>query len=283
MAKKSKTKAPKKAKAKKTEANKLAPFDKYHYYLKSVQSPKDDVEFYEKAYHHFNAGKIPVSLREDFCAAFANSCAWVEMDDVKHAFALDIDPEPLDYGRDNYMAKLTADEQERMHVKEMDVLADDAPEADIIAATNFSYFFFKKRQELLHYLTQCHKKLNKGGVMIMDIFGGSDCYEANEHETEYDDYSYFWDQNELNPITNEVTFAIHFKRKGEKKRVNVFTYDWRFWSIAEVRDILEEAGFSQSVVYWEGTDEDGEGNGEFEISTSGEECESWIAYIVGKK
>lgn len=277
-------KSPKnKSKAKAKTTKKLEPFDKYYYYLKSVQSPDDDVEFYEKTYHHFNAGKEPISLREDFCAAFANSCAWVKMSADKQAYALDIDPEPLEYGKENYKSQLTADQQSRLKVMEKDVLADDAPSADIIAATNFSYFFFKKRAELVNYLRECHKKLNKGGVVIMDIFGGTDCHEANEHETEYDDYSYFWDQDEVNPITNEVNFAIHFKRDGEKKRVNVFTYQWRFWSIAEVRDIMDEVGFSQSVVYWEGTDEDGEGNGEFEISTTGEECESWIAYIVGKK
>ena len=55
------------------------------------------------------------------------------------------------------------------------------------------------------------------------------------------------------------------------------------WSIPEIRELLEEAGFKSSVVYWEGTDKDGDGDGEFYQVTEGEECESWIAYIVGVK
>ena len=43
----------------------------------------------------------------------------------------------------------------------------------------------------------------------MDIFGGSECYEANEEETEHDDFSYFWDQDSYDPVTNEAMFYIH--------------------------------------------------------------------------
>ena len=107
--------------------------------------------------------------------------------------------------------------------------------------------------------------------------------EPNEHETEHDDFSYFWDQDTYNPVTHEAMFYIHFKRRGEKKREKVFTYDWRLWGIAELKDILEEVGFSKSLVYWEGTDEDGDGNGEFTVTEEGEDCESWVAYIVGIK
>ena len=55
------------------------------------------------------------------------------------------------------------------------------------------------------------------------------------------------------------------------------------WGIAEIRDVLDDAGFSKTYVYWEGTDSDGEGNGEFTLTEEGEECESWVAYIVGAK
>jgi hypothetical protein len=36
-------------------------------------------------------------------------------------------------------------------------------------------------------------------------------------------------------------------------------------------------------VYWEGEDDDGEGNGEFTESASGEPDPAWIAYIVAEK
>ena len=106
---------------------------------------------------------------------------------------------------------------------------------------------------------------------------------AAGEETEHEDnnFSYFWDQENYDPITNHAMFHIHFRRHGEAKRKKVFSYDWRLWSIPELRDLLLEAGFSSVKVYWEGTDTEGEGDGEFTEAKVGEECESWIAYIVG--
>ena len=155
--------------------------------------------------------------------------------------------------------------------------------ADIIAALNFSYFGFKKRSELLEYFKASYQALSEQGVLILDCFGGPSCMEPNIHETEFEDFSYYWDQDSYNPLTNEAQFYIHFKRRGEAKREKVFSYDWRLWSLAELQDLAEEAGFNRSHIYWEGTDEDGEGNGEFEKTTSGEICEAWVAYLVAEK
>ena len=59
----------------------------------------------------------------------------------------------------------------------------------------------------------------------------------------------------------------------------VFSYDWRMWSIGEIKDALYDAGFSDVNVYWEGTDEDGSGDGEFYRASTEENCESWVTYI----
>ena len=48
----------------------------------------------------------------------------------------------------------------------------------------------------------------------------------------------------------------------------------------EIKDILNEAGFSKTFVYMEGFDKDGEGTGTFRKRTRGDECETWIAYLV---
>jgi hypothetical protein len=119
----------------------------------------------------------------------------------------------------------------------------------------------------------------------MDCFGGSECYEANEEETDHEDdgFSYFWDQDSYNPITNEAQFYIHFQRDGETKREKVFSYDWRLWSIPELRDILTDVGFKKTTIYWEGTDENGEGDGVYTPTEQGEDCESWVAYIIASK
>ena len=257
-------------------------FDKYAYYQKAVQSPDSDAEFLQKIYTEINE-KPGQHMREDFCAAFALCCEWVKLDAANRATGIDLDPEPVAYGRENYLSALTAEQQSRVELLEADVISTELPKADIISALNFSYFGLKERPMLLDYFKSCLATLNDDGILVLDSFGGSDCMEPNEHETEHDDFSYFWDQDSYHPLTNEAMFYIHFKRKGEAKREKVFTYDWRLWSIAEITDLLAEAGFSSSHIYWEGTDEDGDGNGEFERTTEGELCEAYVAYIVGCK
>lgn len=258
------------------------PFDKYEYYLRSVQSPEADVEFMHDTYREIRKKK-PKVLREDFCAAFANCCTWVQQGSNYKAYGIDIDQEPIEYGFKNYFTKNTPSQQKRIYILRRNVLETGLPKADIACALNFSYFCFKERTTLLKYFRNTYRSLNKDGIFVLDCLGGKDCQEQNEEETEFDGFSYFWDQGFMDPITHNCKFAIHFKRKGEKKRRNVFTYDWRMWTIPEICDLLSEAGFKNPTVYWEGTTRSGEGNGVFKPATKGEECESWVAYIVGSK
>ena len=264
--------------------SKREPFDKYRYYRLAVQSPETDVCFFRDRYCELNNGRQPQILREDFCATFSLCCEWVKLGNNYHAVGVDIATEPLDYGRQHYLSKMTAAQRTRVTVHQTDVLNAPA-KADIICAVNFSYFYFKERTKLKKYLSRCLKTLRRRGLLILDCFGGSKCYEANEEETEDEelDYSYFWDQDNFDPITNHARFYIHFQRHGEAKRTKVFTYDWRMWSLAEINDLLQEVGFKKPLFYWEGTDDEGEGNGIFSPITQGEECEAWICYIIAQK
>jgi len=62
-----------------------------------------------------------------------------------------------------------------------------------------------------------------------------------------------------------------------------FTYEWRLWTAPEILEVLAEAGFTKSKIYWEGSDEDGDGNGVFTPEDKGEADLAWIAYIVAEK
>ena len=53
-------------------------FDKYKYYLDSVQSPDTDVEFIRSCYREARK-RDPVTLREDFCGTFMISCEWAKL------------------------------------------------------------------------------------------------------------------------------------------------------------------------------------------------------------
>jgi SAM-dependent methyltransferase len=255
-------------------------FDKYDYYFRSVQGPETDVEFIRDTYKQLR-GKLPRTLREDFCGTYAISCEWAKLDKRFDAIGVDLDPEPIAYGTAHYWAKLPAGTRERVKVLQADVRDPQLPKADAIAAMNFSHYIFKERAALLAYFRNCRQTLRPGGILLADCFGGSRCQEENEEETVHRNFSYFWDQVSFDPITNHALFYIHFKPKGQKKIERVFEYDWRMWSIPELREIMAEAGFAKTYVYWEGTTKKGKGDGVFKQAEIGEECEAWIAYVVG--
>lgn len=258
-------------------------FDKYDLYFKAVQSPETDVEFFQKVYRELKK-KSPRTMREDFCGTFALSCAWAQANKNHQAIGVDFDPEPLEYGRRKFQMRRMSDTQtKRVQLHEMNVLTGKLPPADISVAMNFSYFVFLSRETLKKYFANVFKSTKPGGLFILDTFGGQLCYSANEENTKLKGFTYYWDQQGFDPVSNRAMFYIHFKVKGQKKRERVFKYDWRMWSIPELREILSEVGFKRTHVYWEGTTAKGEGDGVFSRTEKGEACDSWIAYVVAEK
>ena len=254
-------------------------FDKYFYYRESVQSPEEDVRFFARIYKSFN-GRGPQILREDFCGTFSISVAWVKSEKSRRAVAIDADSAPLSYGRDQYLSRLNPSQKNRLTVIQNDVLHLSLPPADIISVSNFSYYVFKERGKLLEYFKSARRKLKKSGLFIIDAFGGSETEGPNEESVKCDGWTYYWDQADFDPVTNRARFHIHFKRGGEKKRMRQFTYDWRLWSLPELKDILADAGFSQTHIYWEKADKKGEGTGAFRKAVRGEPCDAYVAYLI---
>jgi hypothetical protein len=259
-------------------------FDKYAYYLKSVQSPDTDVLFLRDVYKELR-GKRPTVLREDFCGTFSILCEWVKLHPSYLGVGIDLDHEPTDYGKTHHLARLKPAQQKNVQIYNENVLSKKLAKADIIVAMNFSYFIFKTRSSMKEYFSNAFSCLNEGGLFIVDCFGGPACQEPNVEKVVHKGFSYFWDQESFDAITHHAVFHIHFKIKGEgRKRKNVFSYDWRMWSIPELRDIMEEVGFRRTHVYWEGTTKSGDGNGEFtRAEVTNENCDAWVAYIVGEK
>jgi hypothetical protein len=115
-------------------------------------------------------------------------------------------------------------------------------------------------------------------MFAIDLFGGTEARQSLVEETEHANHSYFWDCDSYNPLTNECLYYIHFK-VGKKKYKRVFTYDWRHWTMPELVEIMEDAGFREIQTYWEGEDGDGGGDGKFFRTNKAENCESWVSYI----
>ena len=258
-------------------------FDKYYYYEKSVQNPENEISFFNEKFEELR-GTEPKTLREDFCGTGAITCSWVKQGSDYKSWGIDLDPEPVEYGKANHLASLSEEEQSRVTYLLENVLNATTPKVDICFAFNFSYFIFKKRKELLEYFKAARETLNDGGVFFIDLFGGPDSQTVMTDTIQHEGFKYFWECQMFNPMTNNCRFAIHFKRKGEQKRKDVFVYEWRMWFMSELRDLLEEAGFTKTVAYWEEDDEDDDGgSGEFYATDEAENCDAWVTYIAALK
>lgn len=262
---------------------KSKPFDKYAYYLKAVQTPAEDVQFFDLVFKESFPKKKPTLFREDFCGTFALACEWAKLRKENKSIGIDLDPEPLDYGKAHNLTALSPDQQKRVQLVKGDVLSRGLPKADIIAALNFSFYIFKERKQMLSYFRNCYDSLKRPGILLIDCFGGSSTLDVNEDRTDHGDFIYYWEQAKFNPITFHSQFYIHFRLPGEKKREKVFSYDWRLWTLPELQDLLLEAGFAKVHVYWEGTTRKGEGDGIFRRTESGDDAEGWIAYLAAEK
>lgn len=251
-------------------------------YEESVQNVEHEVEFLQETFKTIR-GRTAHLFREDFCGTASAACQWVRQGEDFQAIGVDIDPSVLDWGRENRLGRLTAAEQARVSLLESDVRTAATPKVDILAAFNFSYFIFQEREQMLQYLRTVHAALKDDGVLFLDLFGGPEAHEETKEKTKFDNFTYVWDQAKFHPVTHFMRCFIHFKFPDGSRIKKAFKYEWRLWSAPEIRDLLIDAGFHNPTVYWEGEDEDGEGNGVFTPDGKGEADLAWIAYIVAEK
>ena len=261
--------------------------DKFQCYQQSVQSPDHEIEFFEQAYRDV-FGRRPLSLREDFCGTFAVCCEWVASHKKRTAIGVDLCEETLEWGRNNNLTILNPGEQKRVRLLNQDVRKVNRPQVDILAAQNFSFWIFKTRAEVVEYFKIARSNLKSEGIMILDMMGGGECYEEGHVDKRTikkgkKGFKYHWEQATFNPVNADVSFYIHFKFNDGSKLKRAFEYHWRFWTIPEVREMLEEAGFSETHVYWEIEDEDGEETGEWERREVSSSDPSWVNYVVAIK
>ncbi|MBS1958522.1 MAG: class I SAM-dependent methyltransferase [Bdellovibrionales bacterium] len=262
-------------------------FDKYAYYQLAVQSPEDHVHIFERMFYELR-GRQGLSLREDFCGTGLISCEWVKSNPKRTAVGLDLDLEPLEYGRKNHINKLPSSVRRRVKTVKQNVMKVTRQKFDFIGAGNFSFFVFKDRHTLLQYFKAALKSLNREGIFALELAGGPGFIVSEREQRTYRDKKlgkcvYYWDQKDFDPVTHYGMYAIHFKTEDGVMHRDCFTYDWRVWTIPELKEAMLEAGFKAVHVYWESADERGEGTGEFLRSDSGENDYSWIAFVVGTK
>ena len=269
--------------------------DRHVLYELAVQNVESEIDFVDDEYKRLR-GRRASRMREDFCGTANTACEWVRRRPDNTAVGLDLDAPTLEWGRIHNVGLLKPAQRGRVTLLERNVLepGGEGSGADIVLAMNFSYWIFQQRTTMLEYFRSVRESLAEGGVFFLDHYGGPESMEEtrDKRRIEPEDgpykgkkwrFTYVWDQHKYNPITGEMECHIHFEFPDGTKMRRAFTYVWRLWSLQEIQDCLRDAGFSRVTVYWEGTDDDGEGDGVFAPAMWGETCPAFVTYISAEK
>eukprot|EP00850_Spirogloea_muscicola_P002653 SM000010S04291 [mRNA] locus=s10:731897:733900:- [translate_table: standard] len=170
--------------------------------------------------------------------------------------------------------------------------------ADITCAFNFSICCLHSRQDLLKYFCLVRSGLSpNGGVFALDLYGGTSSECALKLKRPFGDFTvsgqYTWEQEAFDALTRMTRISIHFHLiKSKRVMRRAFTYQWRLWTLPEVKECLLEAGFKQ-VHFWMKDMPDLQGREAIEerldadVTTRYVEVEhfeqrdAWNAYVVG--
>jgi SAM-dependent methyltransferase len=257
--------------------------DRHLLYQWSVQNPEFEVGFMDKVYKRLNKSR-PLVLREDFCGTALAAKEWVESHPERQAIGLDLDEETLEWGRKNNVDNL-GPHASRVDLRLEDVRTTTTPLADVVCALNFSYYLFSEFRELVSYFRHVRQSLKPGGIVFLDTYGGWESQqvkvEPRKVEGPEGNFTYIWDQAEYNPVDNMALCHIHFKFPDGKKWKKAFTYHWRLYTPAEVRDALLEAGFRHVESLWDHED-DSEEDDDYRRTRKIANAPAWITYVVGQ-
>ena len=256
--------------------------DPHALYQLAVQSPIPDIEFFERAYREIR-GERPLALREDFCGTAYLSTEWAKSHPQRSAVGVDVDDATLSWGKEHNVGSLPPGTRARVRLLSGDVRVVESPASDITCAMNFSHCVFKRRAELKTYFERVYERLAPDGVFICELYGGTEAIVEIEEERTVENFVMSWDQEAYNPITHETLCHINFKFPDGSRLDRAFSYDWRLWTVPETRELLDEAGFAESRVFWEQVGEEGEGTGEYERTEVEENQETWLVYVVAAR
>jgi len=267
---------------KKTRVTMAERADRHRLYQEAVQCVEAEIDFVDETFKALSNRKGQL-LREDFCGTANTACEWIRRRKKNRAIGVDLDAEVLQWGKEHNVAKLGRSGK-RVTLLNANVLDVQCEPVDIVLAMNFSYWLFKDRAQLRRYFRHVYEGLVDDGVFFLDAYGGSEAYTEMRERTKCDGFTYVWDQASFDPITGNFVCHIHFRFPDGSRINKAFSYDWRLWTLPEIRELLEEAGFRNVTVYWQGTDEEtGEGDGDFEPAEHGEADPAWIVYISAQR
>ena len=259
--------------------------DRHQLYELSVQYAVSEIDFVDDTFKQLR-GRRATLLREDFCGTANVCCEWVRRRKTNRAIGVDIDKEVMDWGAENNLATLSLGQRNRVDLYQADVLTVNTEAPEIVSAMNFSYWLFKERQQLKRYFQRVREVLADDGILFLDAYGGYDSFREIVEEREIEEgggFTYIWEQEKYNPVDNGLICHIDFAFPDGSRLDRAFSYDWRLWTLPEVRELLQEVGFRRVTIYWQGWDEDGEPDGIFKPAEQADADAGWICYLSAEK
>jgi hypothetical protein len=133
------------------------------------------------------------------------------------------------------------------------------------------------------YFAKAREMLAEDGIFVLDAWGGWASLQLDVETRKLDGFVYEWEVSHHDPLNNDVVCHIHFSFADGSRIDRAFTYRWRWWSVAELRELLVEAGFSRVHALWERVNEDGEGTGAWFEPRHAEDQELWWTFLVAER
>jgi len=268
--------------------------DRHALYEVAVQGVDWDLDFLERVWRRRNPSREPRLFREDFCSTAALATAWAQRGRERHAWAVDLDPEPLAWAR-THRLPFVREAASRVTLVRGDVRVPRKPAVDVACALNFSWWVFHERADLVRYLRAARAGLKPGGVLVLNLFGGTkaECTLSERTRKRAENapdgtmlpaFTYVWEHASYDAVKRRLVAHIHFELRDGRKVPHAFTYDWRMYTLPELRDAMLEAGYRDVEVWSEGWDARAKrGNGTLYRRAKLDNDDSWIAYAVGTR
>ena len=127
-----------------------------------MQSPEEESAFIDRVFRSLR-GRTPTLLREDFCGTHFLSATWANRRRQNRSIGFDLHRPTVAWGRARRATQLTAEQLSRVDIRIGDVRTARSGPVDAIAAFNFSYYLFKRREELVGYLRHARTQLKRDG------------------------------------------------------------------------------------------------------------------------
>ena len=265
-------------------------------YRRAVQHPQAEAEFLYKAYLHYHRGTAPLLLREDFAGTCAIASAWVGMDNEHQAMAVELHGPTTRWAQREAYNEL-GERADDLHIVQADVMDMVSPKVDITCALNFSTFIYHDRASLKQYFKAARRGLRPGGVLVIDAYGGPGAMLTGTQTREVPAYDptgrvdeqlagmmYHWEQRSFDPVTHRTECRIHFDLADGTRVDSAFIYRWRLWTIPELVELMQEAGFSRAEAWCDAYDPHSDtSDGAYRPIKKMPARRDWIAYVIGVK